>query len=58
MFHGALIALHLGYKQSGHSRPIDVWGGLLATIGFLVTAGYVAHVLYRKFHGVRVAKKP
>jgi membrane-associated phospholipid phosphatase len=58
VFHGALIALHLGYTHSSHSRPIDVWGGLLAMVGFLVIAGYVVHVLYRKFHSVREAKRP
>lgn len=54
---GALVALHL-HKHSGPSRPIDEWGGLLAMIGFLVTAGYVVQVVYRKFYGVRVAKRP
>ena len=54
---GARVALHLGHKHAGPSRPIDEWGGLLAMI-FLATAGYVVHVLYRKFHKVRVAKRP
>jgi membrane-associated phospholipid phosphatase len=57
VLHGALLALHLGSEHSGPSRPIDVWGGLLATAGFLVTAGYVVFVLHRKLHNRRVAKK-
>jgi membrane-associated phospholipid phosphatase len=58
VLNGALFALHLGQRHSGPSRPIDEWGGLLATIGFLVTAGYVVHVLHRKFHDARVVKRP
>ena len=52
----ALVALHM-HKYAGPIRPIDEWGGLLAMI-FLATAGYVVHVLYRKFHSVRAAKRP
>jgi membrane-associated phospholipid phosphatase len=58
VLNGALVALHLGHKHYGPIRPIDEWGGLLAMIGFLLTASYVVHVLYRKFHGVRVTKRP
>jgi membrane-associated phospholipid phosphatase len=54
-FHGALIGLHLWSVHSGPWRPIDEWGGLVATVGFLVTAAYVLSVLYHKFPGVRVA---
>ena len=54
---GALVGLHLGQTHSGPSRPIDEWGGLLATTGFLATAGYVVHVLYRKFHDEQITKR-
>lgn len=54
---GALVGLHLGQTHSGPSRPIDEWGGLLATTGFLATAGYVVLVLYRKFHDEQVTKR-
>jgi membrane-associated phospholipid phosphatase len=57
VLNGALVALHLGHQHSGPSRPIDEWGGLLAMIGFLATAGVLMHVVYRKFYGVRVAKR-
>ena len=51
----ALVGLHLGSLHSGpgSNRPIDVWGGLIATVGFLVTAAYVMSVL-RKLPGVRI----
>lgn len=54
LLNGTLIALHLGHQHSGSSRPIDEWGGFLALVGLLVTSGFLVHVVYRKFHGVRV----
>ena len=54
VLHAALVGLHLGSVHSGPSRPIDEWGGLLATAGFLVIAAYVVSILYRKLHGVRI----
>jgi undecaprenyl-diphosphatase len=52
-----LVVLHIGHQHTGPSGPIDEWGGLLAMIGFLVTAGYVVRVVHRKLHRVRVAKR-
>ena len=57
VLHGALLALHLQYKHSGHSRPIDEWGGLLAAVGLLVIAGYVL-ALRRKFRRREKAERP
>jgi membrane-associated phospholipid phosphatase len=57
VLNAALTALHVA-PHSGHSRPIDEWGGLLAMIGFLVAAVYVGNVLHRKFRDLRLAKRP
>ncbi len=54
ILHAAVGGL-LGYEYSGPSRPIDEWGGLIATAGFLLIAAYVVNVLYRRLHGVRNA---
>lgn len=48
LLHAALISLDVPYSHSHASRPIDVWGGLLAMV-FLMSAGYLAFRLYGKF---------
>jgi undecaprenyl-diphosphatase len=53
---GVLLALHIQSQLSHPGHPIDAWGGLLAMAGFLVTGGYVFHVLHRTLRDRRAAK--